>query len=85
MNLADISDKEFQNNVRQKLLSTMSNNRSRQKVISINDVKSYLNQGFEYVDSLPNRETILKMLSESRNWSHWLTPDLARWGLQSAA
>jgi len=61
MNLAEMSDEELQNKVRQKLLGVMSNNGSRQKVISINDVKSYLNQGFEYVDSLPNGEAIVKM------------------------
>jgi hypothetical protein len=42
-------------------LGVMSNNGSRQKVISINDVKSYLNQGFEYVAPLPNNEAIVKM------------------------
>jgi negative regulator of sigma E activity len=62
MNLSEISDEELQNKVRQKLLGVMSSNGSRQKVISINDVKSYLNQGFEYVDSLPNGEAIVKML-----------------------
>ena len=61
MNLAEMSDEELQNNVRQKLLGVMSNNGSRQKVISINDVKSYLNQGFEYVAPLPNNEAIVKM------------------------
>jgi uncharacterized protein YacL (UPF0231 family) len=61
MNLAEMSDEELQSKVRQKLLGVMSNNGSRQKVISINDVKSYLNQGFEYVDSLPNGEAIVKM------------------------
>jgi hypothetical protein len=61
MNLAEMSDEELQSKVRQKLLGVMSNNGSRQKVISINDVKSYLNQGFEYVNSLPNGEAIVKM------------------------
>lgn len=56
-----INDEELQNKVRQKLLGVMSDNGSRPKVISINDVKSYLNQGFEYVASLPNREAIVKM------------------------
>lgn len=61
MNLDEISDEELQNKVRQKLLGVMSNNGSRQKVISINDVKSYLSQGFEYVASLPNGDAIVKM------------------------
>ena len=61
MNMAKMSDEELQNKVRRKLLGVMSNNGSRQKVISINDVKSYLNQGFEYVAPLPNNEAIVKM------------------------
>jgi len=61
MNLAEMSDEALQSKVRQKLLGVMSNNGSRQKVISINDVKSYLNQGFEYVAPLPNNEAIVKM------------------------
>jgi len=59
--LAEMSDEALQSKVRQKLLGVMSNNGSRQKVISINDVKSYLNQGFEYVAPLPNNEAIVKM------------------------
>jgi hypothetical protein len=61
MNLAEMSDEELQSKVRQKLLGVMSSNGSRQKVISINDVKSYIDQGFEYVNSLPNGEAIVKM------------------------
>jgi len=61
MNLAEMSDEELQGKVRQKLLGVLSNNGLRQKVISINDVKSYLNQGFEYVAPLPNGEAIVKM------------------------
>jgi len=61
MNLVEMSDEALQSKVRQKLLGVMSNNGSRQKVISINDVKSYLNQGFEYVAPLPNNEAIVKM------------------------
>ena len=57
----EMNDEALQSKVRQKLLGVMSNNGSRQKVISINDVKSYLNQGFEYVAPLPNNEAIVKM------------------------
>jgi len=61
MILAEMSDEELQNMVRQKLLGVMSSNGSRQKVISIVDVKSYIDQGFEYVAPLPNGEAIVKM------------------------
>jgi hypothetical protein len=39
----------------------MSGNGSRQKVIPIDHVKSFLRQGFEYVATLPNGEAIVKM------------------------
>lgn len=61
MNLTEMSDEELQDKVRQKLLGVMSNNGLRQKVISINEVKLYLNHGFEYVAPLPNGKAIVKM------------------------
>ncbi|MCW4028356.1 MAG: site-specific integrase [Candidatus Bathyarchaeota archaeon] len=61
MNLEQMNAEEVQNIVRQKLLGIMSNNGSKQKVISFTDLKSYISQGFEYVASLPNGEAIIKM------------------------
>jgi hypothetical protein len=61
MNLDELSNEELQNIVRQKLLGVMSNNGSRQKVIPVKDVKSYIGQGYEYVASLPDGEAIVKM------------------------
>ena len=61
INLDEISEEELQNTIRQKLIGTMSANGSRQRVIPIGDVKSYIAQGFEYVDSLPNGEAIVKI------------------------
>ena len=61
MNLDELSNEELQNIVRQKLLGVMSNNGSRQKVIPIQDVKSYIGQGYEYVAFLPEGEAIVKV------------------------
>jgi hypothetical protein len=61
MILDEMSDDQLQSIIRQKLLGAMSANGSRQKVISIDEVKDYIRQGFEYVASLPNDEAIVKM------------------------
>jgi hypothetical protein len=61
MNLDELSNEEIQNIVRQKLLGVMTNNGSRQKVIPLGEVKSYIGQGYEYVASLPDAEAIVKM------------------------
>jgi integrase len=61
MNLDEMSDEEIQSAVRKKLLSAMLSNGLRQKVIPVEEVKSYISQGFEYVASLPNGEAIMKM------------------------
>ncbi|MDG6925790.1 MAG: site-specific integrase [Nitrososphaerota archaeon] len=61
MNLEEMSSEELQSLVRQKLSGMMANNGSRQKVIPIQEVKSYIGQGFEYVASLPDGEAIVKV------------------------
>jgi len=61
MVLEEMSDDQIQNIIRQKLLGAMSANGSRQKVTSINEVKDYINRGFDYIAALPNDEAIVKM------------------------
>jgi hypothetical protein len=61
MNLDDMTNEELQSLVRQRLVGMMNSNGSRQRVIPIQEVKSYIGQGFEYVASLPNDEAIVKV------------------------
>jgi integrase len=61
MDVNGLSNEELQNIVRQKLLGMMSNNGSRQKVISMDEVRQYIGQGYEYVASLPAGEAIVKV------------------------
>ncbi|MDV3277590.1 MAG: hypothetical protein LYZ69_03885 [Nitrososphaerales archaeon] len=61
MDLDDLSNEELQNIVRQKLLGMMTNNGSRQKVIPLGEVKSYIGQGYEYVAPLPDGEAIVRV------------------------
>ena len=61
MDLSSIEDKELQSMIRQRLLGVMENNGSKQKVIPIGDVESYITQGWEYVSALPNERAILRV------------------------
>ncbi|MDV3277759.1 MAG: hypothetical protein LYZ69_04740 [Nitrososphaerales archaeon] len=61
MNLDEMSSEELQSLVRQKLAGMMADNGSRQKIIPIGEVRSYIGQGFEYVASLPDGEAIVKV------------------------
>ena len=60
MDLPSMSDEELQAIVRKKLLGIENNNCSKQKVVSIGDVESYLAQGWEYVANLPNKKVVIK-------------------------
>jgi len=46
-----------------RLFGETAGNGSRQKVIPVHEVKSYIEQGYEYVASLPNGEVIVKVPS----------------------
>jgi hypothetical protein len=61
MDLDEMSDGELQNAVRQRLVGMMTGNGSRQKVVPMTEVKSYISQGFEYVASLPDAEAVVKV------------------------
>jgi hypothetical protein len=61
MNLEEMGDEELQNAVRQRLVGMMTGNGSRQKVIPIQEVRSFIGQGYEYVASLPDGGAIVKV------------------------
>lgn len=61
MNLGEMTDEELQSAVRQRLVGIMTGNGSRQKVVSVQEVRSYIGQGYEYVASLPDGGAIVKV------------------------
>jgi membrane protease subunit (stomatin/prohibitin family) len=61
LDLSSIKDEDLQKMVRERLLGAMVNNGSRQKVIQIGEVEKYVQQGWEYVASLPDDRAILKL------------------------
>jgi site-specific recombinase XerC len=59
--MANMTDEELYNLVRQRLLGVMANNGNRQRVIPLGEVERYLGEGWEYVTALPNERAIVKM------------------------
>ncbi len=61
IDLASISDEEFQELVRSRLLVALTNNGVRQKVISVMHVEDYIAQGWEFVALLPDDRVIVRL------------------------
>jgi len=61
MNLANMSDEEFQSIVKQRLLGVMQNNGNKQKVITTKEVEKFILEGWEFVAALPNDKAIIKI------------------------
>ncbi len=61
LDLDAMTNEELHDAMKKKLLGEMTNNGSRQKVIPVRDVKSYIGQGYEYVASLPDGEAIVRV------------------------
>jgi hypothetical protein len=59
MDLFAMSDEEIQSIIRQKLLGEKEND-CKQKVIAISEVERFLEKGWEYVATLPNKKVIIK-------------------------
>ena len=58
--MIELPDKELQKKINEKRGVSL-NNGHKQKVVNINDVKSFIEQGWEYVGILPNNEVIIKL------------------------
>ena len=61
LDLADMEDAKIQKLVKERLLGATANNGSRQKVVPISEIETYLTQGWEYVAALPNEKAILRL------------------------
>jgi hypothetical protein len=59
MDLFAMSDEEIQSIIRQRLLGEKEND-CKQKVIAISEVERFLEKGWEYVATLPNKKVIIK-------------------------
>jgi len=57
----DMSDEEFQETVRRKLLGSMTNNGNSQKVVGLQEVEEFLARGWNFVAKLSEEKAILRL------------------------
>ena len=58
--MGDLDDESLQKRINERRGMNL-NNGHKQKVVNLNDVKTFIEQGWEYVGSLPNNEAIIKL------------------------
>jgi len=63
MDSSSIGDEELQAIIRKKLLGAETSDCTKQKVVNVNEVESYLAQGWEYIANLPNKKILIKLNS----------------------
>jgi len=59
--VTDLTDEEFQALVRKRLLGNVNADYGTQKVVNLNELEKYLENGWEYVATLPNQKVIVKL------------------------
>ncbi|MEM2507400.1 MAG: site-specific integrase, partial [Nitrososphaeria archaeon] len=63
VDLTSLTDEEFQELVRKRLIGNKNDDCGMQKVIHLNQVEEYLEKGWEYLATLPNGKIIIKKQS----------------------
>ena len=61
MDLSVITNEEFQQILRDKLLGRMADNGAKQKVIPTGEIEQYLTQGYEFQAVLPDGRAVMKL------------------------
>jgi len=61
MDISSMNDEELQAIIRKRLLGEKANDCTTQKAVSVDDVENYLEQGWEFVATLPNGKVIVKL------------------------
>jgi len=61
INLADLSNDEFQKLLRDKVAGAMAGNGSKQRLVPINEIEELLKEGYEFQAVLPNGKAIMKL------------------------
>ena len=61
MDLSEITNEEFQQVLRDKLLGRMADNGAKQKVIPTGDIEQYLTQGYEFQAVLPDGRAVMRL------------------------
>ena len=63
IDVTGLTDEEFQDLVRKRLLGNANTDCGTQKVVSLNELEKYFENGWEYVATLPNQKVIVKLQS----------------------
>ena len=61
IDLAELDNEAFQKLLRDKVTGTMAGNGSKQRLIDISEIGSYLDKGYEFQASLPNGKAVMKL------------------------
>ncbi|MEM3334234.1 MAG: hypothetical protein QW745_08575 [Thermoplasmata archaeon] len=61
MDLSNISNEEFHNLLKNKVMGAMLNNGTKQKVVLITEVSNYIKKGYEFVAKLDDKTAIVKL------------------------
>lgn len=61
MDLAEINNEAFQKMLRDKITGTMTGNGSKQRLVDIGEIGTYLEKGYEFQASLPNGKAVMKL------------------------
>ena len=60
IDVSSLSDGEFQEIVRKRLVGNKNEDCGTQKVINLNQIEEYLGKGWEYIATLPNGKIIIE-------------------------
>lgn len=61
LNLEAMTDEEIQDILRKRLPQALMNNGNRQKVVPMAEVETFITQGWEFVNTLPNERAIIRL------------------------
>jgi hypothetical protein len=61
IDLAELDNEAFQKLLRDKVTGAMAGNGSKQRLIDISEIASYLDKGYEFQASLPNGKAVMKL------------------------
>ncbi len=59
--IASMSYEGFHEAIRTRLLGILANKGSKQKVVAVSEVESYISNGWEFVAALPNDRAVVKV------------------------
>jgi len=57
----NMSDEEFQDRVRRKLVGSVVNNGNNQRVVGVKDVEEFIGKGWDFVAKLSEEKAIIKL------------------------